>query len=473
MHTLRVLTTLLVIGLLSAPLAIQADPGSLTPDLIEKYRKQTDDNALIRPIVNAATNNDIKSLSLNRDIIAGHDSQFNFELEGSKIIDQKISGRCWMFAGANVATPEIMARLKLKDFKLSEAYLAFWDKLEKSNLFLETMIRMRDRDIEDRALQMYLESPVGDGGWWQYFQGLIGKYGLVTAAAMPETEQSTKTARSNGLLNMLLRKATAEIRRLAAEGKKEKAIREYKESVLGEVYSLLVCTYGRPPQTFTLRYEEEVDDSTKHLVEQQFTPLEFYNTYYAPALPRFVAISDNPNRPYGKLYKMESSRNMFEEPDIEVVNLPIEKLKKYAYESILDSQIVWFACDVTHDEYRDSGILAVDVYDYGTTFGIDFKYSKADRLAYKDLTTNHAMALVGLDTTASGQPRRWKVENSWGADKGNGGYWSMYDDWFDQYVLLVMVDETRLEPDDAAILRQKPVIIKDWEPFYRDLRTIQ
>jgi bleomycin hydrolase len=345
--------------------------------------------------------------------------------------------------------------------------------MEKSNLFLETMIAMRDRDIEDRSVQMYLDNPIGDGGWWQYFEGLIGKYGLVTSTAMPETAQSSKTGRINALLTGLLRKATAEIRRLNREGKKEKALREYKETVLADIYTMLVCTYGKPPREFTLRYEDEVDDSTKVLVEKTFTPLQFYEEYYGTAMPRFVSISNNPNKEYGKLFKFDGGRNVFENADMLVLNLPIDKLKEYAFKSILDSQVVWFACDVGYDNYNDSGIFAVGVYDYNTTFGINFTYSKADRLLCNDLSTNHAMALVGVDTSAAGQPRRWKVENSWGAKKGNSGYWSMYDDWFDEYVLMVMVDEARLDPDDAELLKQEPIIIEDWQPFYKALRNLQ
>ena len=290
---------------------------------------------------------------------------------------------------------------------------------------------------------------------------------------MPETAQSSKTGRINALLTGLLRKATAEIRRLNREGKKEKALREYKETVLADIYTMLVFTYGKPPTEFTLRYEDEIDDSTKVLVEKTFTPIQFYQEYYGAAMPRFVSISDNPNKEYGKLYKFDGGRNVFERADMLVLNLPIDKLKRYAFKSILDSQVVWFACDVGYDNYNDSGIFAVGVYDYNTTFGINFTYSKADRLLCNDLSTNHAMALVGVDTSAAGQPRRWKVENSWGASKGNSGYWSMYDDWFDEYVLMVMVDEARLDPDDAELLKQEPIIIEDWQPFYNALRNLQ
>ena len=56
---------------------------------------------------------------------------FSLEVEGTgKITDQKSSGRCWLFAALNAARCEIIRKLDLEDFELSENYLLFWDKLE-------------------------------------------------------------------------------------------------------------------------------------------------------------------------------------------------------------------------------------------------------------------------------------------------------------------------------------------------------
>jgi len=506
---------LLIVGFaaLMVSSTMAADKGAIDSDLIAKFNKQLADQPDLGRIVNAATNNDIKALSLNRELIKGFDSRFNFTIDGSKIINQKSSGRCWMFAGANVVTPRVMSKLDLGDFKLSEAYLAFWDKLEKSNLFLETMIAMRDRSLDDRVMQMYLDGPIGDGGWWTYFTALIEKYGIVPASAMPETRQSSSTGRLNSLLNTLLRKATAELRRQHESGKNEKHLRRYKEEVLADVYRLLVCTYGTPPDEFVFRYEEKDDDEahdeaevdhdgkaddeakaevdhdgeadndddddetdekkSKQLIDRVFTPQSFYAEFYGDQMPDWVTIVDNPAMDYNTLYLFESGRNVFEESDMSVLNLPIEKLKEYTYKSLVDSQLVWFACDVGKDNYNDSGMFAVDVYDYSGTFGVDFKTTKVNRIKFNDMSPNHAMVIMAVDTTTDGTPRKWKVENSWGSDKGNSGYWTMYDSWFDEYVLVIIVDRKLLSAEDAALLEQKPVIIEDWQPFFLALKNLQ
>jgi bleomycin hydrolase len=171
--------TLYRLGLFVAMLAVTVPAvaatgsGALSLELIAGFEKKLAEDPGVKSLVNAATNNDLRDLSLNRELVAAFDGRFNFELKGTKIIDQKSSGRCWMFAGCNVITPRVMTSLKLSDFGLSQAYIAFWDRLEKSNFFLETMIAMRGRAIDDRALQMNLENPIGDGGWWTYFSSLI------------------------------------------------------------------------------------------------------------------------------------------------------------------------------------------------------------------------------------------------------------------------------------------------------------
>ncbi len=476
--------------MISGAMAQTPKPGAITPETLAGFDKALAGDPSLTRIVNAATNNSIKDLSLNREMVTKFDGRFNFELKSSKVIDQKSSGRCWMFAGANTVTPKAMSKLKLSEFNLSQAYIAFYDRLEKSNFFLETMIAMRERPITDRALQMYLENPIGDGGWWQYFEGLIRKYGVVPSSAMPETKQSSSTGTTNSLLSTLLRKSAAGIRQMAKAGEKEPAIRKYKEKMLGDIYRLLICAYGKPPKEFVFRYEATpekdtgllaVADSTKKeeksdkktWVEKTFTPQTFFVEMYGDLSTDYVAIVHNPAEKDKTLFELVSSRNIFEQPDIRFLNMPIATLKKYAQAMIRDSQIVWFACDVGRDNYGDSGMFAANVWDYSTSLGIDFSTNKADRIAYRDENPNHAMVLLGLDTALDGTVRKWKVENSWGSSAGSGGFWTMYDSWFDDNVLLVMVDKNLLTTEDAALLEQKPTRIEDWQTFYQALTELQ
>lgn len=72
-----------------------------------------------------------------------------------------------------------MRRHNLKEFELSQAYLFFWDKLEKANYFLEQALDTANEDLDSRLVQTLLASPVGDGGQWDMAANLVEKYGLV------------------------------------------------------------------------------------------------------------------------------------------------------------------------------------------------------------------------------------------------------------------------------------------------------
>lgn len=464
------LTTTIIIALLLAPVAFGQE-GGIDQALLKKFNQAYDSNGDQKTIVNAVTGNDIKDLALNRDVVVNHDKFVNHKLEGTKVINQQSSGRCWMFAGVNVLAPTVKNKLDLPDFEFSEAYLAFYDKLEKANFFLERMIEMRDRPIDDRAFQLEIEYLFGDGGWWHYFTDLIHKYGLVPISAMPETKQSIKTGTFNKLSKTLLRGFASDIRRMHKDGKSVKELRQAKEKMLTDVFRLLVYNYGMPPKEFTFRYEAEVD-SVKQIVSKTFTPKSFFEEFFGEKLPEYVALVNVPTKDFDQPFLLETSRNIWENKDFTVLNLSVEKLKEYTRQSLLDSQAVWFSCDVGKQNLGDSGIFAADMYEYDAVLDMDFSLTKAERIAYKDISPNHAMTIVGVDTAATGESVKWLVENSWGTKPGDNGYWYMYDDWFSEYVLVVIVRKDQLSEEDARKFEKEPVKIADWEPFFLALRNI-
>jgi bleomycin hydrolase len=107
---------------------------------------------------------------------------FNVKIpfEGAPVTNQRSSGRCWIFAATNVFRVAIMKKHNLSSFELSQAYLFFWDKLEKANWFLDQIVDTADEDLDGRLVQTLLRDPVGDGGQWDMLSNLVSKYGLVS-----------------------------------------------------------------------------------------------------------------------------------------------------------------------------------------------------------------------------------------------------------------------------------------------------
>ncbi len=94
----------------------------------------------------------------------------------------------------------------IKDFEFSQNYNAFFDRLEKANLFYENILATADKPLDDREVATYLSGPDEDGGHYDQAAALIEKYGLVPKSVMPETYNSDKTAELNSVLNEKLRK---------------------------------------------------------------------------------------------------------------------------------------------------------------------------------------------------------------------------------------------------------------------------
>jgi bleomycin hydrolase len=441
--------------------AFAAQPAAgLTPELIKELQASFKTDAGTRALMNAITNNDVKSLALNRELYNGYDDLFNYKIDAKGITDQQKSGRCWLFAGLNIMRPAVIKKYNLTEFELSQNHLFFWDKLEKANMFLEAVIETRERPLDDRELEVLLKDPVPDGGWWTYVVSLVEKYGAVPKEVMPETNNSNNTGMLNLLLNRLMRHDAAELRGLAAAGKKVPALEARRVEMLKDVYRLLALNLGTPPQEFVWRYEDK--DNKVH--EASYTPLTFYSDVVGVKLGDYVTVFDHPAHPYNKYYRIKYCRNMPDIPDMDFVNLDVKSLRQFALKSLLAGEPTWFAADVGKQNDGKDGIFEDGIYDYRSLFGMDITLTKAERVQYFDSSPNHAMVFVGVDTLGA-RPLKWLVENSWGTDAGNKGLWTMYDNWFDEYVYGVIVNKKFLPAEVLALLETKPEVLPAWDPM--------
>lgn len=439
--------------------------GELSPRMIEKFRHRLDLDGADRALMNAVTNTDMKQLTLNRQIYNSYNDVFSHKIKTEGITDQKSSGRCWMFAGLNIMRPHVIKKYNLSSFEFSQNYLFFWDKLEKANFFLKTMIENADKDLDDREMQILLKSPVADGGWWNYFTALIDKYGAVPKGVMVETVSSEKSRNLNYILNNLMRANTLELRQMAQNSPKKNVLKKRKEEMLSDVYRLLVYHLGLPPQKFTWKYA----DKDNNISEKKYSPRKFYKEVVGFDLREYVTIMDHAMHPYNTHYEIKYCRNIIDKSNMDFINLDISKLKEFTLASVLDSVPVWFAADVGHQMERDRGIMAVDLYDYETLFNINTKISKKDRLITCASTPNHGMVFTGVDLK-DGKSVKWLVENSWGTDRGNDGRWTMYDSWFNEYVFTIIIQKSRLPKEVLELLKTKPVVLPPWDPMMDSFR---
>lgn len=461
-QSLRCITVLFVIAVFLPCADAMAGEGGLSQSAIDNFRSSFSMDVQTRSMYNAITNNDVNDLALNRDLIRQKDDMFSHKIKVKGITNQKSSGRCWLFAGLNIMRPEVIEKHKLNKFEFSQPFLQFWDKMEKANTFLENIIEFRDRDPLDREMEIILRNPIPDGGWWRYVVALIEKYGVVPIEIMPETKSSEKTGAMNKILSKKLRSDAARLRMLSGEGRTVDQLHAEKEKMLGEVYKILAMNLGEPPSEFEWRYEDK--DSTVSTVKN-FTPKSFFTDFVDVDLNQYVSVFSDPTKEYGKHYTMRLSRNIFDGDNINYANAEIGALKEMALKSVLDDEPVWFACDVGKDQSRDYGIMAMDIYDYGSVYNIDLGLSKSERVMYRESAPNHAMVFVGVDIKDD-KPVKWRVENSWGKDNGMDGYWVLYDSWFDNHVYNVIINKKYVPAEILKIYEQEPIVLPPWDPMY-------
>jgi len=441
---------------------IGGETGKLTPSDIQSFKNSLKIDGQTKALMNAISNNDVKQLAFNRELYNKTDHLFNFEIDVKGITDQASSGRCWMFAGFNMMRPEVIKKFNLKEFEFSQNYIFFWHKLELANQFLENIIATADRDINDRELQVLFNLGIGDGGWWNSMVNIVEKYGAVPKDVMPETKNSSKTGAMNTIINDLMMHSVEKIRMLVNAGKSSNEIVKYKLDVLKDVYRLLVLHLGEPPSEFTWRYQNK----DNKIIGKQYTPLDFYKEVGGVDLKEYVSIFDHPAHPYNKYYQMNFSNNTAGESNMSFINLEISKLKELALKSVLNGDPVWFATDVGKENDKENGVLAIGVYDYKSLYSVDTELSKRSRVLYRKSVPNHAMLFVGVDTIATGEVKKWRVENSWGTSPGNKGYWTMYQDWFDAYVFNVIIHKKYLPKEVLDLLETEPTNLPAWDPFY-------
>ncbi|MCX6641533.1 MAG: hypothetical protein NTW14_13795 [bacterium] len=476
----------------------KTDPGSITPEMIAKMRDALKPDAQTQRLMDAVIKNDVKSIAINNSVMKDHNPYFSHEIKTGSITDQKGSGRCWLYAGLNVFRPAVIDKIGDDSFEFSQNYLFFWDKIEKANRFMETVIERRKLDAGDENFQRILLDPVGDGGWWEYFVYLVKKYGAVPMTAMPETKSTENSGMMDQILTEKLRDVAFDLRAMDAKGASVEKLRQRKDEALLEIYRITCFHLGVPPTEFTYRYKSKLDEEKKmaELVKamdalssgktgkdftetealkemakekvsllKTYTPMSFSEEYLKAKLDDYVVLANVPFKDFNKLYKMERSGAMVGEADAGFLNVNMDDFRMATLQSVLSDEPVWFGSDVGPQRDTKSGIMNSNLYNYDDIYGIKSHTDKGELMLYQTTVTNHAMAIVGVDLIDN-KPLKWKVENSWGDDVGTKGFFTMYDNWFADYTIMTIVNKKYLPGRITALLDTKPVILKETDPFH-------
>ena len=433
---------------------------------------------------------------------------FSHEVHGlPPIVSQHRSGRCWMFGLMYPIRVAMIRDYELENnFNFSTSLLLFWDKYEKIKTCLKMNVEYSDLSL--RSEEVRNARHFGDGGYNDYFYELIKLHGIVPKSAFIESTHSRNTAWLNHELRGLLTNYIYWIRNADTPEQMEELV----ERGCADTYKLLCYMLGTPPETVTFRHivkkdkdkdkdkdddagDEELEEGeiprAKHgrsskrvkskgskgsgpkpkekkllkereIHEEELTPMDFYDNYVKQYVDIAVLLNDtHEDQPYGKLYHGDiTCRNIYTAPARKYLNLKMKDIKSYICKAIHAGHPVPIVCCFSAGNYYSNGrgMLDTDIYHpelIMESLKCGHDHPKHIQREYKFSWTNHICTVVGYDETRN----TWKIANSWGNDRGAGGYWEATDAWVDKFVDKVFVQKSILTARHRKIYRGK-------KPYY-------
>ncbi|HIT22168.1 MAG TPA: hypothetical protein IAB56_04295 [Candidatus Scybalousia intestinigallinarum] len=426
---------------------------------IDEEYQQDKTNKIIE---NAIKNVGIQKVCLNHDVMNTFYDIFNIELPKSKIYNQVESQRCWIHAGVNLIKNNVAKNLNVdpNEYALSINYLAFLDKLEKANALYNQVIEKDDFNFDQEIHESYLKMGVYEEGYYSFFKALVKKYGIVPESVMPDVESSK---RSEELTKIFREKVKKDVFKLLKEKKQSKEkLYELKANMVKENYHILAKCLGELPFTFDYEYK---DRSGKCIKLSQITPLEFSRQYLTMDLDNFISVVHLPmyNKEYYKLYRKKYNENIFDHSYVEWINMPVHILKDLAIKQLKDGVPVCVGMEVRKMRERQMGIMDAKLYNYQEVFGFE-PLTKEEALSMYEIRYQHCMLITGVHLEQD-KPVRWKIEDSYGDDIHKNGYYIMNDNYFDEFVFEVLIDQKYLSTEQLEILKQEPILVDMDEPF--------
>nr|WP_254258638.1 C1 family peptidase [Limosilactobacillus reuteri] len=427
--------------------------------MVEKLKKEFHSRKDAEIIARAIQKNGIKAASEDPTASERLHRAFSYEIKTGKPTNQRHSGRCWSFAALNTLRHKFATKYKFKDFELSQNYLFFWDRIERANMFFQKIIATADKPLHDRTVDFYLSFALNDGGQWANAASIIEKYGVVPEYVMPDTHNTKDTSDVAEVFDSLMRKDAIELRAMVQTNASAAELQEAQERMMGDVYKIAAYSFGEPPAKFDLEYRD--DDKKFHQV-LGLTPLKFYHEYFDTNLSDYVVVTNAPDHEMDWSYLMPAQDSVVGGLPIKFVNVPFAELQEGAIKQLQAGETVWVGNDVLQQMDRKRGLMDAKLYHREELLDVDFVMDKKHRLETKQAVVSHAMTLTGFDMV-NDQPTRWKIENSWGKDNGDNGYFVMTQDWFEEYTYEAVINKKYLSDRVKKVADSEPVILPAWD----------
>lgn len=375
--------------------------------------------------------------------------------------NQQGSGRCWIFAGT-LAVESMIKVKRGKDIKLSENYVNYQALRRLAFGVLDNVVESSAMEAKIRKIKKLPKhllanlarkrlssvQQISEGGFAGWYYPLVRQHGLIPESAYPSDMPANRTSDYIGHVRTVVANAVLAIGAASNKGERTKILKQARQNVVAELNLAL----GKPPKQFTID-------------GKRYTPRTYRKRYLKLADKDLdmVILSNDPTESFNQRHVVSGFPGM---PEFATYNVSMDRITKAAKKTLRKGQALYFSSIVSSgnphvagqrntDPRAALGLLSLSAFDYsflqpkGTR-----ELSKRTRLKAGMLRANHAMTLVGYDTT---KDLRWLVQNSYGDNYGDHGRMHMHQDFFKSYGSSVAVPRSSVPKTMFLKMLAKPI----------------
>jgi|GEM_PF-6139232 len=340
-----------------------------------------------------------------------HTNTYSHRVRTTPVCDQEAAGICWIYATLGELQTSVFHRTGTA-LNLSESHL--------------DVISLRTRAFD--ALRTPMQE-IPEGGWTNNAYWLVQHHGIVPESAWtPRIKLTDREVRP-----MMMRYLNDEVGRYHMEAAKvtDPAARDALRKKAEARIIRLIEGYTGPLPTAVLHEGQMVDPVT---YARAVLPLENLKVLRASILHDPI-----PNR----LSEIANAKLKYRGPprtqslpydlSVEEVEETARAVEQRIAESIQKGQSVPVEFEVDHAFFdSQSGIISIGAYHLPEGY---YPLPQFYRQGAGTSGGSHAVEVVGVDLGSDGRVIKYLIKNSWGRDAGEEGYYHMYADYFENYVL--------------------------------------
>lgn len=241
----------------------------------------------------------------------------------------------------------------------------------------------------------------------------------------------------NSIIFTKLREDALILRSMLTSSSTASSVAAAKAKMMKEIHTILTLTLGPPPAP-TEEFVWQFADKSGKAKEVRATPVDFANDIWSSefritssVIAGLVSLVHDPRNPALSLLTVDRLGNIVGGRGITYINVDMQTLKNACVSMLKAGLPVFFGSDVGKFSDRVSGVMDLSLIDYELGFNVSLLgMDKAARLKTGESAMTHAMVLTAVHVDEkSGKTVRWRVQNSWGTDSGEDGWFVMSDAW--------------------------------------------